>query len=66
MYWCNYHYEMLPMSIKIAVNVFQEGVNELFSDLDHAHLYLDDVLLVDNVSLEDHMAVKSERMLGMS
>ena len=43
------------MGIKVAVNVFQEVMTELFSDLDYVCVYLDEILIVDNGSLEDHM-----------
>ena len=43
------------MGIKVAVDVFQEVMTELFSDLDYVRVYLDDILIVDNGSLEDHM-----------
>jgi hypothetical protein len=43
------------MGIKVAVDVFQEVMTELFSDLDEVRVYLDDILIVDNGSLEDHM-----------
>jgi hypothetical protein len=43
------------MGIKVAVNVFQEVMTELFSHLDCVCVSLDDILIVDNGSLEDHM-----------
>jgi hypothetical protein len=53
--WGKYRYKWLPMGIKVAVDVFQEVMTELFSDLDYVRVYLDDILIVDNGSLEDHM-----------
>ncbi len=53
--WGKYRYKRLPMGIKVAVDVFQEVMTELFSDLDYVRVYLDDILIVDNGSLEDHM-----------
>jgi hypothetical protein len=43
------------MGIKVAVDVFQEVMTELFSDLDYVRVYLNNILIVDNGSLEDHM-----------
>jgi hypothetical protein len=43
------------MGIKVAVDVFQEVMTELFSYLDYVRVYLYDILIVDNGSLEDHM-----------
>jgi hypothetical protein len=53
--WGRYGYKQLPMGIKVAVDVFQEVMTELFFDLDYIHVYLDDILIVDNGSLKDHM-----------
>jgi hypothetical protein len=33
--WGKYQYKRLPMGIKVAVDVFQEVMTELFSDLDY-------------------------------
>jgi hypothetical protein len=43
------------MGIKVAVDVFQEVMAELFYNLDYVQVYLDDILIVDNGTLEDHM-----------
>jgi hypothetical protein len=53
--WGKYRYKGLSMGIKVAVDVFQEVMTELFSDLDYVRVYLDDILIVDNGYLEDHM-----------
>jgi hypothetical protein len=53
--WGKYRYKRLPLGIKVAVDVFQEVMTELFSDLDYVRVYLDDIFIVDNGSLEDHM-----------
>jgi hypothetical protein len=45
-----YRYKRLPMGIEVAVDVFQEVMTELFSDLDYVRVYLDDILIVDNGS----------------
>jgi hypothetical protein len=45
-----------PVWIKVAANVFQQIITELFSDLDDAHVNLDDTLVIINGSLlEDGM-----------
>jgi hypothetical protein len=38
---------------------FKRGMTELFSNLDYAHFYPDDILIVDDGSLEDHMQKES-------
>ena len=43
------------MGIKVAVNIFPEVMTELFSNLNYVRVYLDNILIVDNGSLEDHM-----------
>jgi hypothetical protein len=54
--WGKYQCRRLPIGIKVAVDVFQEVMTELFSDLDYVRVYLSHILIVvDNGSLEDHM-----------
>jgi hypothetical protein len=53
--WGKYRYKRLPMGVKVAADVFQEVITELFSDLDYVRVYLNDILIIDNGSLEDHM-----------
>ena len=53
--WGKYRYKRLPMGVKVAVDVFQEVMTELFSDLDYVRVYLDDILIIDNGTLEDRM-----------
>jgi hypothetical protein len=43
------------MGIRVADDVFQEVMTELYSNLDYVQVYLTDILIVDNGSLEDHM-----------
>jgi hypothetical protein len=53
--WSKYLYKQLPMGVKVAVDVFQEVMTELFSYLVYVCVYLDNIFIADNGSLKDHM-----------
>jgi hypothetical protein len=55
--WGNYHYTKLPVGVKVAVDTFQEVMNKLFAGLDFVCVNLNDVLIISNGTLEDHMIV---------
>ena len=58
--WGLYAYNMLPMGIKVATDVFQAAMGELFGDLDSVVVYLDDILVIGAGSYTEHLAVVSE------
>ncbi len=49
-----FEYQVLPMGICIAGDVFQERMNELLGHLPFVKCYLDDVLIFTKGSWEDH------------
>ena len=53
--WGKYRYTKLPMGVKVAVDIFQEVMTKLFVGLDFVRVYLDDILIISNGTLEDHM-----------
>ena len=50
-----YEYQKLPMGLCNSPDIFQEKMNELFYGLDYVRTYIDDLLLISNKSLEDHI-----------
>ena len=53
--WGKYEYQKLPMGLCNSPDIFQEKMNELFYGLDYVRTYIDDLLLISNKSLEDHI-----------
>ena len=49
-----FEYQVLPMGICIAGDVFQERMNELFGHLPYVRCYIDDVLIITKDSWEEH------------
>jgi len=49
-----FEYQVLPMGICIAGDVFQERMNELFGHLPYVRCYIDDVLIITKGSWEEH------------
>ena len=43
------------MGIKIATNVFQAAMSTLFNDLDGSIIYLDDIIILNSGTCEEHM-----------
>ena len=53
--WGKYQYQKLPMGLSNSPDIFQEKMNELFNDLEYVRTYIDDLLIISNGSLEDHL-----------
>ena len=43
------------MGLCNSPDIFQEKMNELFNGLDYVRMYIDDILIIRNKSLEDHI-----------
>ena len=55
-----YAYNMLPMGLKIALDVFQEAMGELFADMENVVVYIDDILIIGTGTFEEHLATVEE------
>ena len=55
-----YTYNMLPMGLKIASDVFQEVMGELFPDMENIIAYVDDILMVGTGTFEEHLVIIEE------
>ena len=53
--WGKYQYTRLPTGVKVAPDIFQQVINNLFSDLDFVQAYLDDILITSSDSFQDHL-----------
>ena len=56
--WGLYQYNMLPMGILVAADIFQEAMGGLFLDLEGVIVYIDDIIILGNSSLEDQTLLK--------
>jgi hypothetical protein len=61
--WGKYSYKRLPMGIVGSPDIFQEKISELMESLEFVRAYLDDLLCIFKLSLEDHLE-KLEVVLG--
>ena len=53
--WGKYSYKRLPMGIAGSPDIFQEKMSELMEALEFVRAYLDDLLCISKLSLEDHL-----------
>ena len=53
--WGKYSYKRLPMGIAGSPDIFQEKMSELMETLEYVRAYLDDLLCISKLSLEDHL-----------
>ena len=53
--WGKYEYKKIPMGLCNSPDIFQEKTNKLFNGLDYVRAYIDDLLIISNKSLEDHI-----------
>jgi dihydroorotate dehydrogenase len=54
-YMVKYKYEHLPMGIKIAPDVSQNVMSKLVQDMKYVNTCLDDLLILTNISVKDHL-----------
>jgi hypothetical protein len=53
--WGKYSYKQLPMGIAGSPDIFQGKMLELMESLEYVRAYLDDLLCISKLSLEDHL-----------
>jgi hypothetical protein len=53
--WGKYSYKRLTMRIAGSPDIFQEKMLKLMETLDYVQAYLDDLLCISKLSLEDHL-----------
>ncbi len=53
--WGKYSYKRLPMGIAGSPDIFQEKMSEQMESLKFVRAYLDDLLCISKLSLEDHL-----------
>jgi hypothetical protein len=53
--WGKYSYKRLPMGIAGSSDIIQGKMLELMETLEYARAYLDDLLCISKLSLEDHL-----------
>jgi hypothetical protein len=53
--WGKYSYNRLPMGIADSLDIFQEKMSELMESLEFVRVYLDDLLCISKLGLEDHL-----------
>ena len=53
--WGKYKYTRLPMGIMNSPDIFQAVIQELLGDLDFVQAYLDDILITNNGTYDDHI-----------
>ncbi len=52
--WGKYSYKQLPMGIAGSPDIFQGKMSELMESLEHVRAYLDDLLCISKLCVEDH------------
>jgi hypothetical protein len=60
--WGKYSYKRLPMGIAGSPDIFQEKMLELMETLENVRAYLDDLLCISKLSLEDHLEKLEEAL----
>jgi hypothetical protein len=53
--WGKYSYKRLPMGIAGSPDIFHGKMSELMESLEYVRAYLDDLLCISKLSLEDHL-----------
>ena len=60
--WGKYSYKRLPMGIAGSPDIFHRKMLELMESLEYVRAYLDDLLCISKLSLEDHLEKLEETL----
>jgi hypothetical protein len=63
--WGKYSYKRLPMGIAGSPDIFQEKMSELMKSLEFVRVYLDNLLCISKLSLEDHLEKLEEVLMWL-
>ncbi len=63
--WGKYSYKQLPMGIAGSPDIFQGKMLELIESLEYVQAYLDDLLCISKLSLEDHLEKIEEVLMQL-
>ena len=64
--WGKYKYLKLSIGLSNSLDVFQEKMGDLFSDLENVKAYIDDLLVLTKGDWEDHLAKLDEVLTSLS
>ena len=53
--WGKYEYQILPMGLCNSPDIFQEKMSLLFKGLEYISTYIDDIIIISNVSFEEKL-----------
>jgi hypothetical protein len=63
--WGKYSYKRLPMGIAGSPDIFQGKMSKLMETLEYVKAYLDDLLCISKLSLEDHLEKLEEVLIQL-
>jgi hypothetical protein len=63
--WGKYSYKRLPMGITGSPDIFQGKMSELMESLEYIRAYLDDLLCISKLSLEDHKKTRRDTQMTL-
>ena len=55
---------MLPMRILVTADIFQEAMGDLFLDLESVIVYINDIIILGNSSIKDHLKDVADALKG--
>jgi hypothetical protein len=58
--WGKYQYKRLPMGVKTSPDIFQRIMYELLGDIPNIQVYLDDIIITENGTFEEHAAIMEQ------
>ena len=58
--WGIFRYNILPMGILLAYDIFQSTMGTLFQNLEHLLVYLDDLITFSSGILDEHLVEVNE------
>jgi hypothetical protein len=63
--WGKYSYKRLPMGIAGSPDIFQGKMSELMETLEYVRAYLDDLICISKLSLEEHLEKLEEVLMQL-
>jgi hypothetical protein len=62
--WGKYSHQRLAMGLSVSLDIYQEKMSAIFSDMENVLCFIDDIALITNGSFENHLNQLDEILQG--
>eukprot|EP00957_Ditylum_brightwellii_P160699 12234367-Ditylum_brightwellii.AAC.1 len=53
--WGKFSYQVLPMRVSVATDIFQERMSRILLDIEYMIVYMDDIIIIGSGTFAEHL-----------